>query len=54
MHIFPCEVINVNSVTCTAKQQTDKYLETEYTHATIELRMLLRVARQPSARQQAR
>jgi hypothetical protein len=36
-------------VTCIARQQTDKHLETEYTHATIELRMLLLVARQQSA-----
>jgi hypothetical protein len=33
-------------VTCIARQQTDKHLATEYTHATIELRMLILVARQ--------
>jgi hypothetical protein len=33
-------------VTCIARQRTGKYLATEYTHATIELRMLLLVARQ--------
>jgi hypothetical protein len=40
-------------VTCIARQRTDKHLATEYTHATIELRMLLLVARQQSARQSA-
>jgi hypothetical protein len=33
---------------CIAMQQTGKHLATEYTHATIELRMLLLVARQQS------
>jgi hypothetical protein len=32
-------------VTCIARQRTDKHLATEYMHATIELRMLLLVAR---------
>jgi hypothetical protein len=34
-------------------QRTGKRLATEYTHTTIELRMLLLVARQQSARQSA-
>jgi hypothetical protein len=38
-------------VTCIARQRTGKHLATEYTHSTIELRMLLLVARQQSARQ---
>jgi hypothetical protein len=33
-------------VTCIARQRTGKHLATEYTHATIELRMLLLVIRQ--------
>jgi hypothetical protein len=33
-------------VKCIARQRTDKHLATEYTHATIELRMLFLVARQ--------
>jgi hypothetical protein len=33
-------------VTCVARQRTGKHLATEYTHATIELRMLLLVAMQ--------
>jgi hypothetical protein len=37
------------TVTCIARQRTGKHLATEYTHATIELRMLLLVARQQSA-----
>jgi hypothetical protein len=41
------------SVTCIARQRTGKHLATEYTHATIELQMLLLVARQQSARQSA-
>jgi hypothetical protein len=40
-----------NIVRCIAKQRTGKHLATEYTHATIELRMLLLVARQKSERQ---
>jgi hypothetical protein len=40
-------------VTCIARQRTGKHLATEYTHATIELRMLLLVARQQSERQSA-
>jgi hypothetical protein len=40
-------------VTCIARQQTDKHLMAEYTHTTIELRMLFLVARQQSARQAA-
>jgi hypothetical protein len=43
----------VHIVTCIARQRTDKNLATEYMHATIELRMLLLVARQQSARQAA-
>jgi hypothetical protein len=38
---------------CTAKQQTNKHLATECTHATRELQMLFLVARQQSARQAA-
>jgi hypothetical protein len=37
-----------NIVTCMARQRTGKHLATEYTHATIELRILLLVARQES------
>jgi hypothetical protein len=33
---------------CIARQRTGKHLATEYTHATIELRTLLLVARQQS------
>jgi hypothetical protein len=33
-------------VMCIVRQRTDKHLATEYTHATIELRMLLLVVRQ--------
>jgi hypothetical protein len=40
-------------VTCIARQQTDKHLMTEYTHATTELQMLLLVAKQQSERQAA-
>jgi hypothetical protein len=40
-------------VTCISRQRTGKYLATEYTHATIELRMLLLVATHQSARQPA-
>jgi hypothetical protein len=47
------KLIKIHIVTCLARQQTDKHLATEYTHATIELRMLLLVARQQSARQAA-
>jgi hypothetical protein len=42
-----------DTVTCIARQQTDKHLATEYTDETIELRMLFLVARQQSARQAA-
>jgi hypothetical protein len=35
-------------VTCIARQRTGKHLATEYTNATIELRMLLPVAKQQS------
>jgi hypothetical protein len=45
--------IYIYIVTCIARQRTDKHLATEYTQATIELRMLLLVARQQSARQAA-
>jgi hypothetical protein len=38
-------------VTCIVRQRAGKHLVTKYTHATIELRMLLLVARQQSARQ---
>jgi hypothetical protein len=41
--------LNRNIVMCIARQRTDKHLATEYTHAKIELRMLLLVARQQSA-----
>jgi hypothetical protein len=41
------------SVTCIARQRNGKHLATEYTDAKIELRMLLLVARQQSARQSA-
>jgi hypothetical protein len=41
----------MNILTCITRQRTGKHLATEYTHATIELRMLLLVARQQSARQ---
>jgi hypothetical protein len=34
---------------CISRQWTGKHLATEYTHATIELRILLLVARQQSA-----
>jgi hypothetical protein len=44
---------NINIVTCIARQRTGKHLAAKYTHATIELRMLLLVARQQSARQYA-
>jgi hypothetical protein len=37
-----------NTVTCIARQRTGKHLATEYTHATIQLGMLLLVARQQS------
>jgi hypothetical protein len=40
-----------NIVTCFARQRTGKHLATEYTHATIEFRMLLLVPRQQPARQ---
>jgi hypothetical protein len=36
------------TVMCIARQRTGKHLATEYTHAAIELRMLLLVARQQS------
>jgi hypothetical protein len=39
----------VHIVTCIVRQRTGKHLATEYTHATVELRMLLLVARQQSA-----
>jgi hypothetical protein len=42
------EILNI--VTCIARQRTGKHPVTEYIHATIELRMLLLVARQQSAR----
>jgi hypothetical protein len=35
-------------VTCIARQRSGKHLATEYTHTTIELRMLLLVASQQS------
>jgi hypothetical protein len=38
-----------NIVTCIARQRTGNHLATEYTHATIELTMLLVVAKQQSA-----
>jgi hypothetical protein len=38
-----------NNVMCTARQRTGKHLATDYTHATIQLRMLLVVARPQSA-----
>jgi hypothetical protein len=38
-----------NTVTRIARQLTGKHLATEYTHATIQLRMLLRVVKQQSA-----
>jgi hypothetical protein len=41
--------IYIYIVTCIARQQTDKNLATEYTYATIELRMLFLVARQREA-----
>jgi hypothetical protein len=40
-----------HTVTCIARQRTGKHLTTEYTHATIELQMLLPVARQQSEHQ---
>jgi hypothetical protein len=46
-------VYSENIVTCIARQRTGKHLASEYTNATIELRMLLLVARQQSARQSA-
>jgi hypothetical protein len=42
-----------NIVTCIARQQTDKHLKTEYTHATTKLWMVFLVARQQSARRAA-
>jgi hypothetical protein len=41
------------TVPCIARKQTGKHHATEYTHATIELRMLLLVARQQPERQSA-
>jgi uncharacterized membrane protein YozB (DUF420 family) len=51
--IYLTHIFLFSIVTCISKQRTDKHLATKYTHATIELRMLLLVARQQSARQLA-